>query len=335
MAMHTFTFVLFFFILFWAKLPAQEPCPVECSCTNMDTKFSVFCQGRSIVNITQKVPSQATLYHYKALEIEVDLGSTNFSHLTSLESLRLSSTYDNNDLNRKIMTVPLNQQRLFWPLQNLKELHVNINWKLNVSLPELFSNFDHLETLDLSTTRMLLFTNLITSFKGFRNSASLRVLNLHNIQTFEHQYNGFLLNISELLESLAAHKLEELDISYNALRTVIPGLIRYAPNLKILKVNNNMLIPIFTSAFGIEAILHPSLIKADVSEQGLGENVKSSASDNAMDILNDMEKKQQLQLMDTRTLFVESQHPQLLSLFNENCFKLSRQSMCQHFVKRM
>ena len=299
----------------------------------MDNQFSVFCRGESLANITKKVPTQTSFFRYEALEMEVDLGSANFSHLTSLKSLWLSSPFDPNVMNREIKMVNISQQRVFWPLQNLMELHININWNFDAPLPKLFANFDHLETLNLSAMRMLRYKSLITSFKGFRKPTHLRVLNLHNTQTFMHMCNGPVLNISALLEPLLAHKLEELDISYNALRAVIPGLIRYAPNLKILKVNNNMIAPIFTSAFGIEVILHPSLVEVDFSEQGLGENLKSSASDNGTDVLIHMEEKQQLQMLGIRTRFEESQAPQLLSQLHEKCFELSKLSVCNILLK--
>ena len=323
------------FMLCWAKCQAQELCPVECDCTHMDTKFSVFCRGESLVNITKKVPSKASFFHYEALEMEVDVGTANFSHLTSLESLCLSSPYDNNVLTRMITDMSSNQQRVFWPLQKLKELKININWELNASLPELFGNFHHLETLDLSATRRLNYKHLITSLAGFPNSTLLRVLNLHNTQTFQHEYNGFLLNISELLKPLQTHQLEELDISYNALRTVVPGLIRYAPNLKKLKAHNNMLIPLITGAFFMEIMLHPSLIEADVSEQGLGEPVKSSSSKNATSLFIGVRKQSQPQFSNSRTQFMERRayQPPKLPLSYEKCYKLSRLNVCNILSK--
>ena len=318
----------------WAKVSVNELCPGGCNCTYLDTQVSVFCRGKSFVNITKKVPSQTTLYHYEALEMDVDLGGANFSHLTSLESLWLSCPYDKHVLHRTVREIPLSQQRVFWPLQNLTELKININWKLNVSLSELFAKFDNLKTLDLSNTRMLTYKNLIRTLRGFPKSTSLRVLNIHNTQTFEHVYNGILLNISELLEPLDGHQLKELDISYNVLRTVVPGLIRFAPNLTTLKVNNNMLIPIFTSAFFTEVMLHPTLVEADFSEQGLGEPIKSTSSDNAADTFINMRALVQLRQSNTRTHFVENQpyqSPQLFPLIDE-C--ISRHNTCKIFEEK-
>ena len=59
----------------------------------------------------------------------MDLGGTNFSHLTSLESLQLTSRFDHIVLDRVIKEIHPDQQRLFWPLQKLKELKININWE--------------------------------------------------------------------------------------------------------------------------------------------------------------------------------------------------------------
>ena len=229
--------------------------------------------------MTLQLPKDTVIYQYEAYEQQVNLGGTNFSHLTSLESLHLSSPFDDIVLSRKIKEILHPQQKVFWPLQQLKELKINVNWELETALPDLLRESERLEILDLSNTRKLDYTNLISTLAGLENSSSFRSLNLKNTQTFEHLHNGFTLELSQLLEPLKNCPLEELDISYNALCTITPGLISKAPRLKKLDASNNLLIPLMISAFSMEFLLHPSIIEVDVSEQGFSEFKKSSTND--------------------------------------------------------
>ena len=114
---------------------------------------------------------------------------------------------------------------------------------------------------------------------GLENSTVFRNLSLHNTQTLEHLHNGFTLDLRDLLDPLKNCPLEELDISYNALRTIIPGLISKAPKLEKLVVSNNLIVPLMTGAFFMEILLHPNLIEADFSKQGFSTTRKSSSND--------------------------------------------------------
>ena len=184
--------------------------------------------------MTSQLPANTVMYQYEAWEKEVNLGGTNCSHLTSLESLQLTSPYDQNVLKRFISEILLKQQRVFWPLTKLKELKLNINWKLENELPslapELFSKLNKLEVLDLSNTRKLNYTNLKHTLQGLENSTSLRLLNLSNTQIMHNHPYGLFLNLTDLLDPLQNCPLEELDISYNALIDIVPGLISKAPD---------------------------------------------------------------------------------------------------------
>ena len=168
---------------------------------------------------------------------------------------------------------------MFWPLQNLTELRININWELNTSLPELFSKAERLESLDLSNTRILNYINLQSTLVGLQNSTVFRSLSLHNTQMLEHLQNGFTLDLRDLLDPLKHCPLEELDISYNALRTIIPGLISKAPKLKKLIASNNLLIPLIIGAVFIKIYLHPTIEEVDFSKQGFSTTRKSSSKD--------------------------------------------------------
>ena len=261
---------------------SHDSCPAACRCSYTSTaQLAVFCKGDSLSHVTSQLPADTVIYHYEAHERVVKLGSTNFSHLTSLESLQLASPYDHLVLDRIIREIPLSQQEVFWPLVKLKELKININWELQTALPELLSPLSQLEVLDLSNTRLLQYMNLKNTLYGLKNSTTFKTLNLRNTQTMEILQNGFILNLTDLLDPLKDCPLEELDISYNALRTVIPGLISKAPRLTKLDASNNFIIPLLSAPFFIEVVVHPAIVEADFSEQGLGEPQRTTTNDNA------------------------------------------------------
>ena len=263
---------------------SYSSCPTDCQCSHTSTaQLDVVCKGASLSYITSQLPPQTVMYKYEAQEQEVDLGGTNFSHLTSLKSLHLTSRFDDLLLDRIIKEIHPDQQRMFWPLQKLKELRININWELRTALPELFSKAEGLEVLDLSDTRKLSYKNLQHTLVGLKNSTSFRSLNLHNTQTLEHLFNGFTLHLLDLLDPLKDCPLEELDISYNALRTIIPGLISKAPRLKKVIASNNLLVPLWHGAFFMEVFLHPNIEEADFSKQGLSPGTLRKSSNDIME----------------------------------------------------
>ena len=249
----------------------HNSCPEDCICSNTSTsQLAVFCKGESLSHVTSQLPSNTVIYQYEAWEKEVSLGGTNFSHLTSLESLQLTSPYDEIVTERFISEILPKQQTVFWPLTKLKELKININWKLENELPELFSKLDRIEILDLSNTRKLNYMNLINTLHGLENSTYLRVFNLGNSQVLYNHQNGFFLNLTDLLDPLKNCPFEELDISYNALIDIVPGLISKAPRLRKLDVSNNLFTKLFGGPFFFELLIHPTLVEVDLSEQGLG-----------------------------------------------------------------
>ena len=258
---------------------SHDSCPADCQCSYTSTaQLAALCKGYSLRNVTAQLPTDTVIYQYEAHEKEVNLGGTNFSHLASLESLQLTSPFDTLVLTRSIKNILHPQQKVLWPLQQLKELRINVNWELETALPDLLKESAKLEILDLSNTRRLDYSNLIGTLAGLENSSCFRSFNLRNTQTLEHLHNGFTLDLNELLEPLKNCPLEELDISYNALRTIGPGLISKAPRLKKLDASNNILMPLLTSAISMEVLLHPSIIEVDFSEQGFSEYKESSAT---------------------------------------------------------
>ena len=95
---------------------------------------------------------------------------------------------------------------------------------------------------------------------------------MKNTQTFEALTNGLSFNLSHFLEPIAHCPLKYLDLSYNGLKSIYPDLLRFAPNLTEIIVANNLLVPVLTSAFFLEVILHPKLKVADFSHNGHGIN---------------------------------------------------------------
>ena len=308
---------------------SKASCPADCRCSHTSTaQLVVFCRGKALRHVTSQLPAETVIYQYEAHEREVNLGGTNFSHLTSLESLQLTSPYDQEVLNRIIKEIPVNQQKVFHPLTKLKELNININWKLGTVLPELFTTLDKLEVLDLSNTRILNYVNLKNTLYGLQNSTSFKSLSLQNTQTMDILSNGLILNLTDLLDPLKHCSLQELDISYNALRTIIPGLISKAPQLRKLDASNNLITHLLSGPFFFEVLIHPALVEVDLSEQGLGEPKRSSSDSSSS--LHEMIHEDTLTSID-QTRKVRNFQSNFLYQQNKDCFDAVLGDLCNAF----
>ena len=254
-------------INFAQNQPCHKTLPQECNCTEInDAGLNITCLGQDIVNITQQLPPNTVEFHYVALEMFVQLADTNFSHVPNLRNLTIRDPLDDNVLLRKIYWLSGND-KVFQCLDKLQTLAINVNWEMTTRLPGIFRGLTSLETLDLSNTRLMNIDNLIESLQGLRNSTKLTVLNLWNIKTSAYSSN-LELDLGKVLEPLSETKLRVLNIGYNAFRSVRPGILQYAPQLKQIIVRNNALIPILTSSLMTEVLLHTTLEEADFSEQG-------------------------------------------------------------------
>ena len=109
------------------------------------------------------------------------------------------------------------------------------------------------------------------SLKGLKNNHVLSRIILKNTQTFQYLTNGLTFNLSQFLEPIAHCPLQHLDISYNSLKSIYPGLIRFGPHLTEVIATNNFF-NFLNTAFFLEVILHPKLQVADFSRQGYGIN---------------------------------------------------------------
>ena len=273
----------------------QTNCPRQCNCT---VNFTVTCSGYSVVNITAEVPSDTLYYTYTALEINTNLGSVDFKHLGGLQTLTINTEFDSFVFSRRL-NFQASHQAIFWPLANLTSLNISITWTMPDPMPEMFSYLSNLEVLNLSYTRALNYNNLQQSLKGLKNNHVLSKIILKNTQTFRGLPNGLKFDMSNFLEPIEHCPLQHLDLSYNSLNYIYPGLIRFAPNLTEIIVANNFLMPDFFSGFFLEILLHPSLEKADFSRQGYGihsqqsyeinmPNIRSPTESSALDKLNEL-----------------------------------------------
>ena len=237
--------------------------PKGCHCGE---NFNVRCWGHSMAVVTARVPNNTLFYTYTGLENYIDLDSVEFMHLEKLQNLTINTKYDFRVFDRRLK-FSNSSQAVFKPLSNLKNLSISISWNMSQPMPEMFSFLNHLETLDLSFTRLINYESLQQSLKGLKDNHVLRWISLKNTQAFESLINGLSFNLSHFLEPIAHCPLQYLDLSYNSIKSLYPGLIRFAPNLTEIIVSSNLIAPFFTSAFTLEVILHPSLERADFSRQ--------------------------------------------------------------------
>ena len=251
----------------------QNNCPGQCNCGK---RFEVQCYGNSMPNITAQVPNDTLYYTYSGLETYIDLGSVDFTHLGGLRRLTIETPYDNFVFHRRL-NFTAKSQAVFRPLSNLMSLKISLNWNMSEPMPEMFSYLNNLEVLDLSYTRLINYDNLQKSLKGFKDNHVLHRIILKNTQIFEQLVNGLNFNLSHFLEPITHCPLQALDLSYNSLKSIYPGLLKFAPNLTQIVVANNLLVPLLSSEFSIsafflEVMLHPKLILADFGRQGHGAN---------------------------------------------------------------
>ena len=266
----------------------QTNCPEPCNCRQ---KLEVKCYGYSMANITAQVPNDTLYYTYTGLEMYIDLNSVDFTHLGGLQTLTINTQFDNFVFHRSL-NFTAESQAIFRPLSNLRSLRISLNWNMNEPMPEMFSYLNNLEVLDLSYTRMINYDSLQQSLTGFKDNHVLHGVILKNTQTFEALTNGLSFNLSNFLEPIAHCPLKYLDLSYNSLKSIYPGLLRFAPNLTQIIVANNLFVPVLTSAFFLEVILHPKLKVADFSRHGHGinpPNIQSQTFETKSPMSHDMQ----------------------------------------------
>ena len=97
---------LLFYCAAYILAQSNDSCPADCRCSYMSTaQLAVFCKGESLSHVTSQLPADIVMCQYEAHEKEVNLGGTNFSHLTSLEFMQLTSPYDHQVLKRIIKEI--------------------------------------------------------------------------------------------------------------------------------------------------------------------------------------------------------------------------------------
>ena len=256
-------FYVFLSLLFTAPGYALTLVGEQFTCDGYSTEYN--CSGYNLANATASLPPNTTVYHYTALELIVNLNTTDFSHLAFLETLQLSPKWD---LRLHMHIDEVTHDDIFATLKNLKVLKINIKWFMNIPLPNLFTPLNNLEELDLANTQRLDINNLLDSFEGLRNKGHLKSLNLWNIQRLEHAQTFLYLNLSVMLEPLQNSPIRYLNLGYNGFRYMFPGLIAFTPLLEHLVLSNNILMPLVTSSLFLEVLMHPSLQRVEMGEQG-------------------------------------------------------------------
>ena len=125
-----------------------------------------------MADVTAKVPNNTLFYTYTAFgsEIHIDLGSVEFMHLEELQNLTISTVYDEHVFDRRL-NFSNSSQTVFKPLSNLKNLSISITWNMSQPMHEMFSFLNHLETLDLSFTRLINYDQLTTELERVKGQS--------------------------------------------------------------------------------------------------------------------------------------------------------------------
>ena len=244
----------------------------KCSCLLLpDDTLNIHCTGTDIVSITSTIPNNTSIYRYTALERQIALHRVDFSHLgSSLLELYVDRPPGRIYSRNSIQNIPRNSQNVFHSLRRLRVLSINVRWHLIDNLPALFENLLELEVLDLSHTQRLQSDGLALAFQGFKNNVKIHTLNLWNIRKFGFFHDDMKLNYSALFSPFLNCPLKNINLGYNSIQSLTPGLILATPHLEHLIISNNFLYPFFDSTLMIELLTHPRLISVDASEQGYG-----------------------------------------------------------------
>ena len=262
------------------------PCSValkcEDNCTGCSTT-SIVCHGGDNPGLPEIVsvllPCTQNFTYVSTQPSIVNLGGSNFEHLTKLQTLNIT---DNDGYSH--IPSPFSSQSVFAPLANLQVLKINVEWYFEEANPldYLFQPLMHLEELDLSQTKHINITNLRQALYGLSNSTQLKTINLSNIQGLTYNIQGkefeqySTLNLTWFLEPLQNCPIRYLNLANNFFHAFYPGIIRYTPQLVHLDVSHNKLDDASLSgrdvyllfAFFFETLLHKRLLEVDFSYQG-------------------------------------------------------------------
>lgn len=236
--------------------------------------------GTDFITAVESLPSELTDFNFTVEAIAPYLWQ--YIGLNQSEMLRFENL-------SSFVVQPLTQERYFdyqlanigdgWVfchLKHLKSLHLNMKL-FNISNSSV-ACLQRLETFDLSFTRRFTERGIRDIFSSL-NSTFLKRLLLKNIQTFEsNALTRFVFH--ELLPYTVPFRntLEEIDISFNALAGMGPGL-SLIPNLKKVDMRGNHFLGKYATDFYskiayIEVFLHPSLEEVYGSFQGFYDPVQ-------------------------------------------------------------
>ena len=122
--------------------PCTQSLLQNCSCVlEADEQVNITCEGNDIVNITKQLPPSTIFFQYKAMELFVNLGLTDFSHVPLLKTLLIQDIGDYSVLKRKISPIT-GEAKMFGNLANLRVLAININWAMGYTTSRHFPRFD-------------------------------------------------------------------------------------------------------------------------------------------------------------------------------------------------
>ena len=108
---------------------------------------------------------------------------------------------------------------------------------------------------------------------GMSNSTTLETINLSNIQIYDTRIISSF-NLTWFLEPIQDCPIRRLHLASNSFNAIYPGIIRCTPLLEYIDVSHNQLVtlvsdvPLLSSAFFQETLLHKRLQEIDFSSQG-------------------------------------------------------------------
>ena len=154
----------------------------------------------------------------------------------------------------------------FQNLIHLRKLRFNVPI-FNISVSHMVSQLKNLKILDFSYTRSVGMGEMMRIIGNLNQDMEELVLN--NFQVIGNEHYNATLCFDTFLGTKVFTKLRGINLRDNSLVLVRPGLLKKAPNLKVLDISRNIILDGSNVGYMLEALLHPTLVCLFMTNQGV------------------------------------------------------------------
>ena len=242
MLLHGIMLLLFVLTISGCKLcerhEVMEGCRVDnghAECEAWNLTASIQGLPTCTTNITfslQANPQYINIERYRRIKLE----NTNFSHLTGLQELSISTNFGNYSHVR----ITLNSPDVVKMMPNIKVLRLKVSrdWEITDAANEgMYKRMKHLEVLDFTRAQRM---GLTLASHVIGQKPSVKTLILRNIQEIGHAgtYNPFV----DLTRFVCGGNVMSLDLSYNDIAYINISNGCWNTKIRYINLNHNILV---------------------------------------------------------------------------------------------